>query len=276
MKKVILLDKTQAQEFEEAKELFPKEMQAFQGYETKEGALVCATQTIEPSKEGALVVAESDILPGHFYKLESYQEDYHKDLAHFLGMLFSKMGKAYFDFRVVRSQEEFQKMEEQMRTGGGIGTVVAGATMQTESQNIQQTRTQQQSTFTRKSGDFGGKCTPKELQDWLEQRGINHQALEKLGVAELVDTFLRNGEIKEGGHLEEHYEMEKIFEEASHAQVDFHTQIGTKKGLQNFFAKGFLNKIARLDLGVQAGGSVDSKSQCKRYEKYALFYAVKF
>ncbi|WP_104640525.1 hypothetical protein [Helicobacter bizzozeronii] len=251
-------------------------MQAFQGYETKEGALVCATQTIEPSKEGALVVAESDILPGHFYKLESYQEDYHKDLAHFLGMLFSKMGKADLVFKVTRSQEEFRETQEQMRAGGSIEAVVAGATMQTESQNTQQTRTRQQSTFTRKSGDFGGKCTPEELQAWLEQRGINHQALEKLGVAELVDAFLRNGEIKEGGHLEEHYEMEKIFEEASHAQMDFHTQIGMKEGLKNFFAKGFLNKIAGLNLGVQAGGSGDSKNQCKRYEKYALFYAIKF
>ncbi len=170
-------------------------------------------------------------------------------------MLFSKMGKKNFGFKVSRSQEEFQEMAEETRGKGGFTAIVAGSSMEEESQNTKKTRTQQQSTFTRESGDFGDQCTPKELQDWLDQRGISHQALEKVGVAELVDTFLRNGKVKENASFKNHYGMEKTFEEVSREQMDFHTQIGVNKGLSNFFAKGFLHRLAQLNLGVDASGS---------------------
>ncbi|WP_104625645.1 hypothetical protein [Helicobacter felis] len=276
MNKVILLDKSQAQEFSAAKSLFPQEMKVFEDYETKEGPLVCGTREIQPSKEGALVAVESDILPGHFYSLDTYQEDYHIDLEHFLRTLFSKMGKTDFYCKMSRNQEEFKALEEKIHMEGDAGAIVLEASAQAQLQNTQRTEKKQSSTLKHKSGDLGGKCTPEELQAWLDENEISDRALEKLGVADIVETFKREGGIKAGAFVSRFYEMEKIFQEASDEQADFQARIGMKKGLQNFFAKGFLAKLSRLNLGVEVGGSGARKTQTESYEKYALFYEVKF
>lgn len=276
MDKLILLDKIHADKFERAKKLFPKEMQALEHYKTQVGTLGAIT----PSKEGALVVVQSDILPTGFYHLDDYQEEYHKDLTQFLSTLFSKIGKKSFDFKMSRSQDGFLKLARGIKLHAGTGAIVADFKAEGEVENTEQSSKQVKSTLKHIAGDYGGKCSPKELQEWLGEQGIDMHILGKLGVANIVETFIREGQIrgrfKEGAILKRHHMLERIFQEAHQEQGEFQTLIGAHKGISKLFARGFVKKIIGLNLDTQLGGVGATQKQKKSYKKYALFYAVAF
>ncbi|WP_286348538.1 hypothetical protein [Helicobacter felistomachi] len=95
-----------------------------------------------------------------------------------------------------RSQNEFLKLEEGIKLHAGTGAIVADFEAEGEVENTEQSSKQVKSTLKHIAGDYGGKCSPKELQEWLGEQGIDMHILGKLGVTDIVETFIREGQIR--------------------------------------------------------------------------------
>ncbi|WP_120945635.1 hypothetical protein [Helicobacter labacensis] len=262
MKKFLLLGDRKMQEFEKDKELgksfgFGQITYGGGSLPTKFG------ETLRPSSDESFLLLESDIFPGRYYKLESYQEDYWLDVADFLDMLFSKMGKEQFYIHISKTSSAFNESKKSL--GGSFGFVSLSAQARNYAQSHNST------SLTRGSGNYGYKESVSGLESWLSQQGVTSTALGNLGVRAVVDAFKNNGgSVKSGAEFVNCYEMEKSLKEATEIQCE--VSVGVSEGAKHY-AKSFANKSSSFKKG---GIFSSSSNDGETYEKYTLFYYAKF
>ncbi|BEG56528.1 hypothetical protein NHP21005_02160 [Helicobacter sp. NHP21005] len=262
MQKYLLLGENKLREFKKDQELgksfgFGKITYGGGSLVTKFG------ERLSPSSDESFLLLESDIFPGRYYKLETYQQDYWLDVADFLDMLFSKMGKEKFYIHMSKTSSAYSESKKSL--GVGLGDFKVGTQARNYAENHNNT------SLTRGSGNYGYKESASGLDSWLSQQQVTDTDLGNLGVRAVVDAFKRNGgSIQSGAEFVSCFEMEKTLKESTEIQCEI--SAGISEGAKHY-VKSFANKASSSKKG---GIFSSSSNDGETYEKYTLFYYAKF
>ncbi|BCZ17435.1 hypothetical protein NHP190003_07170 [Helicobacter sp. NHP19-003] len=240
MKKYLLLGENKLREFEKDREL-AKPLDFGQGKLIFGGGSLITKfgETLRPSSDESFLLLESDIFPGRYYKLETYQQDYWLDVADFLDMLFSKMGKEKFYIHMSKTSSAHSESKKSL--GVGLGDFKVGTQARDYAENHNNT------SLTRGSGNYGYKESASGLDSWLRQQQVTDTALGNLGVRAVVDAFKRNGgSIQNGAEFVNCFEMEKTLKESTEIQCEISSDMSQST---KHYAPSFANKAGSFKRG---------------------------